>query len=510
MHRGGSPQLLSSGSTLTWGLKTKNNYGGSFLTSITSFTNATTILSENQTDLDFYYGIFSLNTAAITNTLGDSDVSFDVLGELQIDVGGGGQAFSSLTVPITIYNDIVRGGEGAVSPSDPDYVAQQEIIRWKSSGATPAVSSLLGNGSADFDAIVTTTLTEGTLEALIDEDVSDVFRYYRLESGVLTEITTTFDNSTNTVTSTSHGFSDTNRIQFYGGTLPAELSFNTVYFVRDKTTNTYAVAATSGGSAIAFTDDGSGTTTVMLLNDPDVIRPTDYHASTNAFSWVQYGPTVSDAAVEASYNSQVAAMSQAEAEAGTSTAIRRITAERVKQAIVALQTPIQRYVDFSIPAAAWTPAASDGADPAVTVYSGNDIDTKAFDKDTEEACYVTFQLPEDYNGGVLRWRVDWDALATASGTAVWGLSGGAYGNSDALSTSLGSERTISDTLLSVGDMHKSPNDATGITLAGTPLAGEFVILKIVLKTSSTIAVDVLGLNLQLQYQTKTTFPSVWA
>lgn len=46
----------------------------------------------------------------------------------------------------------------------------------------------------------------------------------------------------------------------------------------------------------------------------------------------------SDAEIETAYNAQVGVVSQAEAEAGTSTTVRRWTAERVKQAIAALET----------------------------------------------------------------------------------------------------------------------------------------------------------------------------
>jgi len=166
----------------------------------------------------------------------------------------------------------------------------------------------------------------------------------------------------------------------------------------------------------------------------------------------------------------------------------------------------QKYMDFSIPAGAWAPDATNGAE--ATSVEG--LDALAFDAATEEAVYVTFQLPENYNGGVLRWRVDWDAAATASGTAVFGLSGTVLDDSDALSTAFGVERTITDTLLTVGDRHKSPNDGTGITLAGTPTGGDLVKLKLVVKTAGTIAVDVLVLNVQLQYETQVTEPAVWS
>lgn len=45
-----------------------------------------------------------------------------------------------------------------------------------------------------------------------------------------------------------------------------------------------------------------------------------------------------DAEIETAYNNQVSVVSQAEAEAGTSTTVRRWTAQRVKQAIAALET----------------------------------------------------------------------------------------------------------------------------------------------------------------------------
>lgn len=166
----------------------------------------------------------------------------------------------------------------------------------------------------------------------------------------------------------------------------------------------------------------------------------------------------------------------------------------------------QRYIDFSIPAGAMRPLGTNGAEAS----SVEDLDAFAFDASTEEGVTVQFRLPDDYAGGALRWGVDWDAVATATGTAVFGLSGAALDDSDPLNTALGTERTITDTLLTVGDRHKSPNDATGITLAGTPAAGEFVKLKLVVKTTGTIAVDVLVLALQLQYQSKTTRPAVFA
>ena len=189
---------------------------------------------------------------------------------------------------------------------------------------------------------------------------------------------------------------------------------------------------------------------------------------------------------------------------------KKMTVAELKILTQAGRASIQHFEEQTLPAGSWGPFTTNGAEAGTTVYGSNEFDHFAFDASTEEAVYFQWEVPQDYNGGVIRWGVNWDAIATASGTAIFGLSGGSFGNDEALSTALGTERTVTDTLLAVGDRQRSPNDATGITLSGTPVAGDFVLLKLVRKTSSTITVDVLFLGLQIQYQTKTTEPGAFA
>lgn len=61
------------------------------------------------------------------------------------------------------------------------------------------------------------------------------------------------DPATDVFTVPAHGYADTQKVVFYGDTVPAGLTEGTVYFVRDSTTNTFKVAATSGGVAIDIT-----------------------------------------------------------------------------------------------------------------------------------------------------------------------------------------------------------------------------------------------------------------
>lgn len=78
--------------------------------------------------------------------------------------------------------------------------------------------------------------------------------------GVGTTVTFTADAGTDFITATGHGLSSGNLIVLQTtGTLPAGLSANTPYYLRDVTTNTFKLASSVGGAAINITDAGSGT-----------------------------------------------------------------------------------------------------------------------------------------------------------------------------------------------------------------------------------------------------------
>ena len=70
----------------------------------------------------------------------------------------------------------------------------------------------------------------------------------------------TVDAGTDFATSPAHGLSNGDRIMVFSSTtLPAGLSLATVYFVVNKTANTFQLSLTSGGAAIDLTDAGTGT-----------------------------------------------------------------------------------------------------------------------------------------------------------------------------------------------------------------------------------------------------------
>jgi hypothetical protein len=69
---------------------------------------------------------------------------------------------------------------------------------------------------------------------------------------------------TDVITSPAHGFVDTDPVYVLGDSLPTGIAEGTEYFVRDVTTDTFKLAATSGGAAIDLTTVGSGTVVKAL------------------------------------------------------------------------------------------------------------------------------------------------------------------------------------------------------------------------------------------------------
>lgn len=76
--------------------------------------------------------------------------------------------------------------------------------------------------------------------------------------------TMTADSSTDILTAVGHSYSNGDPVRVWntGGALPTGLSANTDYYVRDVSGDTFKLAATSGGSAIDITGNGTGTSFV--------------------------------------------------------------------------------------------------------------------------------------------------------------------------------------------------------------------------------------------------------
>lgn len=71
--------------------------------------------------------------------------------------------------------------------------------------------------------------------------------------------------SADTFSVPSHGYSNAQTVVFYGDTVPSPLVEGTVYYVRDVSTDTFKVAATSGGAVIDITTAGGSACVVSAI-----------------------------------------------------------------------------------------------------------------------------------------------------------------------------------------------------------------------------------------------------
>lgn len=135
--------------------------------------------------------------------------------------------------------------------------------------------------------------------------------------------------------------------------------------------------------------------------------------------------------------------------------------------------------DLYIPAVAmWARTTSGCAAIAKTEMTTSlvNIQTLDFDQTTQEFAQFTISLPRNWNNGTITAKVYWTA-ASGSGGVVWGVSGGAYSDDDALTVALGTAQTIADTLITANDLHITSSTAA-ITLAGTPADADFLAIQI--------------------------------
>jgi hypothetical protein len=78
-------------------------------------------------------------------------------------------------------------------------------------------------------------------------------------SPLTTPVSVTFQDAGNTVTLTAHGLEDDDEVSFATITTTTGLIQNTIYYIINKTTDTFQLASTVGGLALPLTNNGTGT-----------------------------------------------------------------------------------------------------------------------------------------------------------------------------------------------------------------------------------------------------------
>ncbi len=129
----------------------------------------------------------------------------------------------------------------------------------------------------------------------------------------------------------------------------------------------------------------------------------------------------------------------------------------------------------------------------------NDVNYQSldFDQTTQEHAQFHFMMPDDWDAGTITFKPVWTA-ASGTGTVIFGLQGISFANDDALDTAFGTAQTSTDTLLAAGDVHVGAVSAA-ITIAGTPSAGELVILRVYRDIADTLNADAKLIGLKIYY-----------
>ena len=163
---------------------------------------------------------------------------------------------------------------------------------------------------------------------------------------------------------------------------------------------------------------------------------------------------------------------------------------------------------IELPVVSWAPATTSGCADIVTIEAGtNDIDYKVldFDASSDEVAFINFQMPTNYDGGVIQFRYVWtNAGGGSAEVLVLELSGLALANSGAIDQAVGTAIEVADTWLAQGDIHISAFSGD-VTLAGSPAGGQWVHLEIMRDvdgggTSDTLTGDARLIGVQIKYK----------
>jgi hypothetical protein len=155
--RAGGTQELPAGTSARVGLKATDDYAGEFL--------ATDTLTQSGTGSEtIYSGDFNLNTVALEELFPDEPASITAM--LEVEWTTGTQVGSSLTLPVIVYNDVIRGDEGDpahlplfYTSETPDFLATQseaesgtDNTKWMSPLRTAqAIAALTEDGVSSWN-----------------------------------------------------------------------------------------------------------------------------------------------------------------------------------------------------------------------------------------------------------------------------------------------------------------------------------------------------------------------
>jgi len=136
-----------------------------------------------------------------------------------------------------------------------------------------------------------------------------------------------------------------------------------------------------------------------------------------------------------------------------------------------------------IPANAFTPTTTSGAEQTNVEYETNDLQKSylAFDGGSAEYADFNIVMPPTWDRGTIKAKVCWAPASGASSGdgVVFGFQGVAVSDDDAIDATLGTAQEVTDTVTAGEDEDLHITDATAaITIGGTPALGDLIHFKL--------------------------------
>lgn len=157
-----------------------------------------------------------------------------------------------------------------------------------------------------------------------------------------------------------------------------------------------------------------------------------------------------------------------------------------------------------VPATAMISRPTGGAGSGSVETATNKVVLKSLDFDTASVEYAQFsiQMPISWNEGTVSAKFVWKHAVTITNFGVvFGIQGVAISNDDPADVAFGTAQYISDTGGTPDDVYIT-DETPAITLAGTPVAGDWVVFQVVRDVTAggdTLDIDAGLLGVSLFY-----------
>lgn len=151
----------------------------------------------------------------------------------------------------------------------------------------------------------------------------------------------------------------------------------------------------------------------------------------------------------------------------------------IARVFVSVGLPTLRQFFVVLTAEGGTPQASNGCQDPVQVEFGTNktnIWVAWFDPTSDEYMWWAVPMP-DWNGGIIYGRIHWFADAATTGSSRWGVQLRSLGDNEDYDQALGTVQIVEDAW-QANDRHHITGETPAITAAGTPAAGEELLIRL--------------------------------